>query len=300
MTRKSRLAFVLGVALLLCKSIVPSPSACGGEQLTAGLQYAGFDLFGNHNPLSGGIDFLATNEFDASTPFDFGPWNVALDGPVSLDVSTGGHLLSQFDAHFTTGANGDSDAIPLNYSYTFDTGPQTIQVNGSVLADVDFSLNRLGYYDLKILASGRQTSTADGVVTGTNDFDTGPITMSGNLYADALAVLTDPLFDRAGQPNFFVRLSGNDTLETLLSGSSSDRSASLDSDAKLIAQMTSKVVLPPGLENGNGNGPPGGFNPGQGNGQGNGLGGPAVPEPAVLALMLVGAPVLVLRQWRGR
>lgn len=296
MTGKSRSCFLLAAALLLCKSVAPSPSACGGERLTAGLQYAGFDLFGNHNPLSGGIDFLATNEFDASTPFDFGAWDVALDGPVSLDVSTGGRYLSQFDAHFTTGANGDAAAIPLNYLYTFDFGPQTIQVNGSVLADVDFSLNRLGYYDLKILASGRRTSTTDGVVTGTNDFDAGPITMSGNLYADALAVLTDPLFDRAGQPNFFVRLSGNDTLEALLSGSSSDRVAMVDAEAKRIAETAFKVILPPGLANGNGNGPPGGFNAGNGNGQG----GPVVPEPAVLALMLVGAPVLLLRQWRAR
>jgi len=294
MAKRSRFCFAYAVALLLCKSVAPMPRAYGGERLTAGLQYAGFELFGNHNPLSGGIDFLATNEFDASTPFDFGAWEVALDGPLSLEVSTGGRLLSQFDAHFTTGTDGDAAAIPLNYSYTFDFGPQTIQVNGSILADVDFSLNRLGYYDLKILASGRQTSTTDGAVTGTNDFDTGPITMSGNLYADALAVLTDPLFDRAGQPNFFVRLSGNDTLEALLSESSSDRVAMFDVESKHIAEMASKVILPPGLANGNGNGPPGGFNPG------NGQGGPAVPEPAVLALMLVGAPVLLLRQWRAR
>lgn len=302
MTSKSRSFVVLAVALLLCKALGLGelPRAYGGERLATAADFVGFDLFGNHNPLSGGIDFLATNEFEASSPFDFGAWNVALDGPLSLEVSTGGRVLSQFDVHFTTGVDGDATAIPLNYSYTFDIGPQVLQINGSVLADVDFALNRLGYYDLQVLASGRQTRTTDGVVTGTKDFDTGPITLSGNIFADALAVLTDPLFDRAGQPNLFARLSGNDTLEALLAGTTSDRIASADVDSKRIAEIAYKVIVPPGLENGNGNGPPGGFNPGNGHGQGNGLGGPAVPEPAVLALMLVGAPVLFLRQWRGR
>jgi hypothetical protein len=296
MGTKSRSNFAIAAALLLCKALGLGelPRAYGGERLAPAAEFVGFDLFGNHNPLSGGIDFLATNEFEASSPFDFGAWNVALDGPLSLEVSTGGRLLSQFDVHLTTGVNGDAAAIPLTYAYTLDTGPQVIQVNGSVLADVDFALNRLGYYDLQVFASGRQTSAIDGEVTGTKDFDTGPITISGNIFADALAVLTDPLFDRAGQPNLFVRLSGNDTLEALLAGTTSDRIASADSDSKRIAEIAYKVIVPPGIENGNGNGPPGGFNPG------NGQGGPAVPEPAVLALMLVGAPVLFLRQWRGR
>lgn len=256
------------------------------SRLAATAEYAGFDLFGSHNPLSGGIDFLAVNEFDESAEFDFGAWEIALDGPLSLEVSTGGRFVSQFDVALTTGANGDAAAIPLNYSYTFDTGPNVIRIDGSVLADVDFTLNRLGYYDLQVLASGRQTRSTDGVETGTNDFDAGPINMSGNLYLDALAVVTDPLFDRAGNPNFFVRLSGNDTLEALLSDGGSTAS---ELDAKQIAMLGSKVILPPGLANGNGNGPPGGFNPG------NGQGGPAVPEPAVLALMLAGAPILLLK-----
>lgn len=266
-----------------CLALTPNLRADTGERLAAAAEFAGFDLFGNRNPLSGGIDFLATNEFDPTVPFNFGAWNVALDGPVNLDVSTGGRLLSQFDASFTIGGSGASASTPLEYSYTIDTGPQTIQINGSVLADVDFSLNRLGYYDLKVVASGRETRTADGVVTGTNDFDAGPITLSGNLYLDALAVLTDPMFDRAGQENFFLKIGGNDNLEALLSDSPSA------TDAKRQVEAAYRAIEFP--EQANGNGPPNGFPANRGNSQN----AAAVPEPAILVLMLLGAPVILFR-----
>jgi len=280
MTRK------LWLSLIVVGAAAPmSARAQNGERLAAAAQFAGFDLLGNRNPLSGGIDFLATNQFDPSTPFNFGAWNVALSGPVSLDVSTGGRLLSQFDVSFSTAATGNAAAVPLEYAYTIDTGPQTIQINGSVLADVDFSLNRLGYYDLKVTASGRQTRTTDGVVTGTNDFDTGPITLSGNIYLDSLAVLTDPLFDQAGRPNLFLQLGGNDALAAMLSDPAAE------TDAKRVVEAAYRVIVPPGLASGHGNGPPGGFPPGRGDA----WNAAAVPEPAVLVLMLVAAPVILFR-----
>lgn len=263
------------------------------ERLATALEVVGFDLRGNHNPLSGGIDFRASREFDG-VPFDFGAWSIALNGPLSIDVSTGGRLLSQFNVSFTTAPNGSLEASPLRYEFDLGFGPQATQVNGSVAMDVDFSMNRLGFYDLNMTYSGRQTRTTGGVQTGTDDFDVGPIKISGNLYADALALLTDPLFDSAGQPNFFVQLSGNDALEAMLSGSTKNSNELSSSTAKSIGEIAYRVIPPLGIGHAGERGtiPPGLSRLQQSGG--------AVPEPAVLVLMLLGIPAVLAHPRRKR
>ncbi|MEK7731116.1 MAG: hypothetical protein AAB363_04595, partial [Planctomycetota bacterium] len=188
------------------------------KNVATALDFAGFDLIGQRNPLSGGIDFLATSNFDGA-PFDFGAADLSLSGPLSLQVSTGGRFLSQFDVSLTTAVNGRTNATPLSYVLNNNIGAQTSQVSGTVLADVNFSLNGLGFYDLGITYSSRQNVTKDGLLANggtTNDFDLGPINISGNLYADALAILTDPIFDRAGRANPFERFSGRSQLSDIL------------------------------------------------------------------------------------
>jgi len=290
-------------------SIVGFAIAIGGsaraemQNVAAALDFIGFDLIGQRNPLSGGIDFLATNDFNGA-PFDFGAWDLSLDGPLSLQVSTGGRFLSQFDVSLTTAVNGSTNATPLSYVFNGDVGAQSSQVSGTVLADVDFSLNGLGYYDLSITYSSRQNVTNEGSLangSSTKDFDLGPINISGNLYADVLTILTDPIFDSAGQTNPFAQFSGRAQLSEILQASANDLQTALadGSDPSGAASTATRyAAVKYGFGNG---GTSGGFGYGRGNGNGGGNGNAAtVPEPAVLVLMLLGIPALLARPLRRR
>ena len=164
---------------------------------------------GNRNPLSGGVDLLLAESF-AANPFDFGPWDLTFQGPISLAVSTGGRALPGLDISFTSAADTLTVPTPLSYVLNFDTGAQSSQVSGSVLIDGDFSINKFGYYDLSFVYSSRQDVDREGRFAtdeATNDFDIGPINISGNIYADILGAITQPLYDRAGRENIFIQFS---------------------------------------------------------------------------------------------
>ncbi len=274
------------------------------KNLGTALDFAGFDLRGQHNPLSGGIDFLAANTFDGA-PFDFGASDLSLSGPLSLQVSTGGRLLSQFDVSLSTAVNGRSAATPLNYVYNFNLGGESMQVSGSVLLDANFSLNRLGFYDLTLDYSSRQDVTRSGRAgndSTTHDLNLGPINVSGNFYADGLAILTDPLFQRAGQANPFDTFSGWSQLQNLMQASAVDTQNALAAGNDVVAASTGLRPRYVAMGFGNGGTPPGNGN-GRGNGNGNGhgnAGGGAVPEPAVVVLMLLGIPAILVKPLRRR
>jgi len=291
----------------LSLSIIGFAFAMGGsaraemQKVGAVLDYIGFDLIGQQNPLSGGIDFLATSNFDGAL-FDFGAADLTLTGPWSLQVSTGGRLLSQFDISLTTAVNGQTEATPLSYEFNTDTGFQSSQVSGTVFADMDFSLNGLGFYDLSVTYSSRQDVTREGVLatdSTTNDYDLGPINISGNIYADVLTILTDPIFDGTGQTNPFEQFSGRAQLAEILQASTTDLQTALadgGDPSGAAANAKQYAVLQKGF--GVGDTPPGnGFGQGNGNGGGNGnTNSSPVPEPVVLVLMLLGIPTLVLRR----
>jgi len=303
---------VLCLGRTLSRSIVGLAIAMGGSafaedrnNLATTLDFIGFDLIGQRNPLNGGIDFLATSNFDG-TPFDFGVVDLSLNGPLSLQVSTGERFVPFFDISLTTAVNGNTDATPLGYVFNTDLGAQSSQVSGTVLADVDFSLNSLGFYDLGITYSSRQNVTKDGLLANdgtTNDFDLGPINISGNVYADVLAILTDPIFNQAGQTNPFERFSGRAQLSEILQASATDvQTALADGSDPSEAAAAGKRYAAAQYGFGNGGTPPGnGYGQGNGNGGGNGnTNGGAVPEPAVLLLMLLGVPAIVLHPRRRR
>lgn len=293
----------------LSLSIIGFAIAMGGsaraetrKNLGTVLDFVGFDLIGQRNPLSGGIDFLATNTFNGS-PFDFGAADLSLSGPLSLQVSTGGRLLPQFDVSLTTAVNGRTDATPLSYVFNNNIGGAlSSQVSGTVLADVNFSLNALGFYDLGITYSSRQNVTNDGLPANggtTNDFDLGPVNISGNLYADVLAILTDPIFNQAGQTNPFDSFSGRAQLSEILQASAADlRNALADGSDPNGAASAARRFTADQHGFGNSGTPPGnGIGRGNGNGGGNGnANGGAVPEPAVLVFMLLGLPAIVSRR----
>jgi len=264
---------VVAVAGLLA----PTGRAEVFQDVPLALGFAGFDFIGTNNPLSGGVDFLATSDFN-NRRFDFGATDLTLDGPLSLQISTGGRALSQFDVSLTTAPNARTNADPLNYILNSDVGGQSTQIDGNLLMDADFSLNGFGFYDLNVTYSSRQNVNRDGRFANdsdTFDSDIGPITVSGNIYADGLALLTDPLFERSGRPNPFEDFSN----------------ASPVVDARLARAVDlrrggrpSVIGPPPHSHARPGAGPPFGV----------------VPEPTVLLLMLLGIPAMMAKPLRNR
>jgi hypothetical protein len=230
------------------------PTVRGGviEDFATGLRFTGFDIQANRNFLSGGLDLSVSNTF-LGNELDFGPGDLTLQGPISLTVSTGGRRLSELEFAFRTAVDATSPTSPIRYAFNLDTGVQSVELDGTVLVDAALTLNRLGFYDLQLALSSRQTATQEGLLgdTTTNrDFDIGPINVSGNIFTDALALLTDPLFQAAGRSNPFAALSGREQLKAIVEGDFSGQAP-----GAVLAFRT-------------------------------------VPEPAVLILILLGVPFL--------
>ncbi len=271
---------------LLTAALALSAPARGEDRdnLAAALSYVGFDLIGQPNPLSGGVDFLATNTFDG-TQFDFGIADLSLSGPLSLQVSTGGRLLTQLEVSFSTAVNANANATPLSYVFNSDIGPQSLQINGTVFADGDFTLNSLGFYDLSLTYSSRRNITHEGSSgeDSTEDFDLGPIDVSGNLIADILTVLTEPFFNATGQDNPFEPYSGLAELSEILQVSTAESQTALAEGRSSADAVMARLLNP--LENGSSRAIVSRV-----------MTGATVPEPAVLVLMLLGIPAIVLRR----
>jgi hypothetical protein len=256
----------IAICLTLVVSFFSTPAQGDTiHNVATALDYAGFDARGSRNPLSGGVDLLVNRQFNGNL-FDFGGTEVALQGPISLQMSTGGRLLPEFELSFSTAVNSRSQVSPLNFSYSSDIGPQSTVVSGSMLIDGNFSINALGFYDLSVTSSTRNTVTREGIVTdtGTFDSDLGPIVMSGNIFVDALGVLVDPLFEQAGKENPFSEISKLIDLEGAGSSRSNHRLDHLNLSHPAMAQSSGAIV----------------------------------PEPSVFVLLLLGLPVIVSKTWR--
>lgn len=264
------------------------------------LNQAGFNLEGSRNPLSGGADFSLNRNF-IGNPLDFGAWDLTLSGPISLDFSTGGRQLSQLDIALTTAPNGRSAATPLSYLLNYDVGGQSMQVDGTLLIDAEFSLNAFGFYDFELRYSSRQNVARDGRFANddqTDDFDFGPISVSGNIFADVLGLITQPFFDRTGGFNPFTSFSGRLQLDELSSALAKSTLSDLASGGDPVADDRSVMLAtasPDGSLTGSTawfalSGPVAGtvLNPS----------GVMVPEPTVLLLMLLGIPAVMHRRRR--
>lgn len=103
----------------------------------------------------------------------------------------------------------------IDYSVSLNTGFQDFEINNAQLAwTTQWNVNALGFYDYQLSVSHRGEYELDGftlVDTGTLDFDIGPINLSGNVIADALALVTQPFFDSTGATNPFAAFSGRAT-----------------------------------------------------------------------------------------
>ncbi len=277
-----RSAIVFGVAFVFVSTSVRADAL---YEVGTALDFAGFDARGSRNPLSGGADLLITRQFNGNL-FDFGAAELTLQGPISLQVSAGGRLLPTIDATFSTAVNAQNPATQLNYNFVSDTGPQSTTISGSTIIDGSFSVNALGFYDLTLTSSTRSTIDREGVVTesGTLDSDVGPIAVSGNVFADALTILTDPLFEQTGNANPFAALSK--MLIDPNSVGALDLASLSDLDSQMLMNASRSFdALPSDSSRVH-------------------AGGVAAhvvaPEPTVLVLLLLGLPVVFRRAWRVR
>ena len=266
------------------------------RDIAVGLGYAGFELEGDRNILSGGADFRISRNLVGNT-LDFGSADLTLQGPISLEFSTGGRALSNLDISFQTAMTGDLASSPLFYEFNSDVGGQSAEVSGSILIDASFSLNGFGFYDLELMYSSRQDVNREGRFSNsedTYDFDIGPINVSGNIFADVLALITAPLFEATGSFNPFESFSGRTQLQKLIDASG-DRARQQLAAGGAVTDNALSPLLAVGVVN----------EPSYGT-----LSLPAsarttesgvvVPEPTVLLLMLLGVPILMRRRRRSR
>jgi hypothetical protein len=275
--RNSKLAMITTAVLL-----VPCASASGDvpQNLAAGLGLTGFQLSAGRNPISGGIDANLFNNFPGSS-IDFGAGDITLGGPVSLAVSTGGRLMPTLDISLSTAINADAAPQLLSYVYNYDPGSQSTLITGNLFIDADFSINRLGFYDLDLTYSSRQTVERDGRFANdetNNDIDLGPINVSGNIFADVLAAFTQPFYDQTGGTNPFASFSGSAKLAQLTleyqQGTGQPSNASIASALSVGADSLSASAQP----------------------FGNAPIANVVPEPTVLVLLLAGLPAILRRR----
>ena len=294
----------MAIALALCAAPLAQNVARAGvwDDIGFGLGYAGFDFQGQVNPLSLGADFRAVKVFDPTSfdprrraTYDFGIGELAFDtGAFSVEVSSSTRFLPQLEVSFQTAATADGVAQPLGYTFTTDVGGQSVEVQGDILMDMDFSINGFGFYELTGVYSSRQTTTSDGRFDNTsreNDFDIGPIDISGNIFADVLAAVTDPLFEQFGAQNPFASFSSRAQLDEIFSTSAKtaqERAASggelTDADISLlVGALTLDQVLGSATSGAGVSGP---------NGQTAIPSAAAVPEPSTIVFMLVSGAFL--------
>lgn len=300
--QKRRIQKILaGTGLAACLSC-SSVWAGVFNDVATGLGFAGFNIEGSRNPLSGGFDFLVNRTF-VGDPLDFGAWDLTLQGPLSLSLSTGGRFLSQLDVALRTATDDRANPAPLSYSLNYDVGGQSTQVSGTLFLDGDVSFNGFGFYDLQLTYSSRQDVTRDGRFANDaieHDLDVGPINISGNIFADALAILTDPIFESSTLGfNPFESFSGRAQLQTMMDEAAARTREQLASGEDFTADALPTLLASAALQGlFDGNTASAGS---AGSARSRSPGASAlVPEPAVLVLLLFGAPFVLARRPQSR
>ena len=209
------------------------------EDVVRGLQYAGFQFSGRENPLSGGAEFQLYRFFDEET-LDFGAADLTLTGPLGFTFETGGRSLGVLDFSLSTGDQA------FEYVFNSSSGAQDYRVEGNFLLDATGSINTFGFYDLRLQLSSRQGVFLDGrFQDGAEeqlDYDIGPIDVSGNIFADLLARLFDPVFEAIGAENILDSFSGRAQYEDLMQLLAADAEAKWRPGDELISGEAAKVV----------------------------------------------------------
>jgi hypothetical protein len=231
---------ILGGCLMGLALGMAGPALAGVfEDTVRGLEYAGFTFAGSRNPLSGGADFSLSRNFNNET-LDFGASELTLTGPLDLTFSTGGRTLPVLDFSLNTGGQA------FDYVFKSSSGAQDLRIEGNFLLDATGSMNTFGFYDMRFQLSSRQNVFLDGRfqdnVDRNLDFDIGPIDVSGNIFADALARVFDPVFEATGTENIFDSFSGRTQRETLLQDMVAAAQTKLAQGQKLTDEDVAKLL----------------------------------------------------------
>lgn len=233
---------IVGCAVLLAISLPgQSVQADAWDEVLFGLDYAGFQFSGQRNPLSQGLTIQTFRNFQG-TRLDFGATELTLTGPAAAQVTTANRGFRSLDFAVTLGTAEN----PLAYIYESDVGSSAVRVDGSTVFDLSGSINQFGWYDFEFEWSSRQTSSSTGRFSDPDeqimDFDIGPINVSGNLFADLLATMTDPLFESSGQENIFASFSGRTARENALESTVSKLRSKAAAGAKLSQREVADLV----------------------------------------------------------
>lgn len=159
--------------------------------------------------------FFGPDSFNNPNTLDLGPLKIQLGpdatllgnpNPVGIHNSVGytTALIPEVSFRSQTGQRAfnvfsgqtNFSPVPINYEVTMNTGIQDYQWSGNILVDANGRVNAMGFYDLDMRVMNVGQSTADGFVVHdeqVTDFDTGPISVSGNILFDALASIAQGL-----------------------------------------------------------------------------------------------------------
>jgi hypothetical protein len=133
---------------------------------------------------------------------DLGNLEIELSGPIGATAS--------FSTRGIPAAQLSFDAVNLNYSLRAKTGAQDAELIGTLTVANAVDINAFGFYDMSL---GVSNANADLIVDGLvatgdtdTDFDVGPITIKGNIFADiAIAFLASIGADTSQLEGLFPR-----------------------------------------------------------------------------------------------
>lgn len=205
--KSAQLRWVLALGFAVLTVGTSAVQAEVWQDVFIGMRLFDYQLNAQRNYLGDGWDLTSTAVY-AGQEYDFGFGELTLG-------SAGSPVASTFSAGFTRRGipkaefSWSTGGRPLPYSLTINNGIQDLTtINGSILVDVDTDVNILGFYDTRVQISNRGSYVTEGFLAdeeGSLAFDVGTINVSGNIYADALAVVTQPLWAAAGTENPFTK-----------------------------------------------------------------------------------------------
>jgi len=213
------------------------------QNVRQGLQLFGYQVGLERSVVGNGWTANAVAVYNNRT-FNAGWAEMTLNGVVR---GSAGYRLSGIpSAQFSLNTGGQ----PLSYSFSVNNGVQDFDATGQILINIDTDINILGFYDTRIQISNRGSFTGDGFLSSTEntfDFDVGPINTSGNIFADALAVLTEPIFTARGVENPFAKFSAKATKVAELNRTTEELRARIAAGEVLsdedIARLVNSTVL---------------------------------------------------------
>lgn len=125
---------------------------------------------------------------------------------VSLDTEASFRrwAIPTVNLRIATDRPGTNNPVPVEYNIFVRTGAQDVELKGQGILEAEVMVNALGFYDIDAMISNRGSFSIVGVLyadQGSLDYDLGPISLSGNVFVDLLAAVTQPLFGATDTAN---------------------------------------------------------------------------------------------------